>query len=80
MINSIFSYYDKLITTIPAGYAALLSLAILALLVWALYRFVKGNFIWIILIVVFIPATWPALKSIGRALAYIAGFFLARIK
>jgi len=80
MINKIFSYYDKLILGIPAGYSGLLSLAILALLIWALYRFIKGKFIWIILIIVFIPATWPALKSLGRVLLIIAEFLIARVK
>jgi len=79
-INKIFSYYDKLIMGIPPGYSGLLSLVILALLAWALYKFIKGNFIWIILIIVFIPATWPALKGLGRIIFIIFTFLITRIK
>lgn len=78
-ISKIFSYYDKLIMSISPGYSGILSLAILSLFIWALYRFIKGNFIWFVIIIVFIPATWPALKSIGRALMIIGEFLLVRI-
>jgi hypothetical protein len=79
-LSKIFGYYDKLIMGISPGYSGLLSLGILLLLAWAIYRFIKGNAIWIVLVIIFIPATWPALKSIGRLLLYILQFLLVRIK
>jgi len=65
---------------ISPGYSGLIAILILLLLVWSLWRFIKGNFIWIILIIIFIPATWPALKSLGRMLLIIGEFLLIHIK
>jgi len=79
-LSKIFSSYDKFIMGISPGYSALISVIILVLLLWSIYRFIKGNFIWIILVVIFIPATWPALKSIGRILFYVTQFLLVKIK
>jgi len=80
MISSIFAYYDKLIMGISPGYSGLISLAVLAILAWSLYRFIKGNFVWIVLIIICIPATWPALKSLVRVILIISAFLIARIK
>ena len=79
-INLIFTAYDKLIMGFSPGYSGLISLAILLLLVFAIFRFIKGNFIWIALIIIFIPATWPALKSIARILFILLTFLISRIK
>jgi len=80
MLNSIFAYYDKTIMGISPGYSGLISFVILLLLLWSLWRFIKGNFIWIVLIIIFIPATWPALKSVGRVLLLLGEFLLVHIK
>jgi len=65
---------------VSPGYSSLIAIGILVLLVLAVLRFIKGNFIWVILILLFIPAAWPALKSIGRVLEIIGLFLLVHIK
>jgi len=79
-ITNIFVYYDELIMGISPIYSGLISLGILLFLAWSLYRFIKGNFIWIILIIIFIPAAWPALKSLVRVVLIIFTFLITRIK
>lgn len=79
-LSDIFSYYDKLLLGVTPGYSSLISLGILLVLGWAIWRFVRGNFIWVVGIVIFIPAAWPALKSIGRFLLIIATFLLIHLK
>ncbi|MCX6812755.1 MAG: hypothetical protein NTW79_04050 [Candidatus Berkelbacteria bacterium] len=79
-ISNIFNFYDKWILGISPGVSGLISLAILLLLAFSLWRFVKGNFIWIILVIIFIPATWPALKSIARILIFVSEFLILRVK
>ncbi|OIN89762.1 hypothetical protein CO019_01245 [Candidatus Berkelbacteria bacterium CG_4_9_14_0_2_um_filter_42_30] len=79
-IINIFAYYDKLIMGVSPVYSGLISLGILLLFAWSLYRFIKGNSIWIILIIVCIPATWPTLKSLARIISIIFAFLITRIK
>ncbi|PIU24518.1 hypothetical protein COT12_00655 [Candidatus Berkelbacteria bacterium CG08_land_8_20_14_0_20_39_8] len=79
MLDSIFSFYDKTIMGLSPGYSGLISLAILLVLLWSFWHFIRGNFIWIILILIFIPAAWPAVKSIGRILLILGTFLILHI-
>ena len=79
-LSKIFAYYDKVIMGLSPGYSSLISLVILIILVWSLWRFIKGNFIWVVLVLFFVPAAWPALKSIGRVLEILGLFLIVHIK
>ncbi|HPL01393.1 MAG: hypothetical protein PHH45_01170 [Patescibacteria group bacterium] len=80
VINTIFSYYDKLLSTMSPTYAGFLSLFVLLALAYSIYNFIKGNIIWIVAIIIFIPATIPALKTLLKILLIIFEFLIIKIK
>jgi hypothetical protein len=80
VINTIFSYYDKLLATMSPTYAVFISLFILIALAYSIYNFIKGNVIWIIAIIIFIPATVPALKTLLKIFVIIFEFLIIKIK
>ena len=61
-------------------YAGFLSLFVLLSLAYSIYNFIKGNIIWIVAIVIFIPATIPALKTLLKILLIIFEFLIIKIK
>lgn len=64
----------------PPSYAGLLSLAILLILTYSIYNFIKGNIIWIVAIIIFIPAVLPAIKMIFKILLILFEFLVIKIK
>jgi len=61
-------------------YAGFLSLFVLLALAYSIYNFIKGNIIWIVAIIIFIPATIPALKTLLKILLIIFEFLIIKIK
>jgi len=61
-------------------YAGFLSLFVLLALAYSIYNFIKGNIIWIIAIIIFIPTTIPALKTLLKILLIIFEFLIIKIK
>lgn len=77
-VNQIFGFYDKTIFNMPIHYQALLSLAILIFFIWMVYIFLKSkNWIFLAIIIVLLPETWPAARNIGMiAWNIFKGLFL----
>jgi len=65
-VSKIFGFYDKTISNMPLHYQAILSLAVLIFFVWMVYIFIKSkSWIFLAVIIVLLPETWPAAKNIG---------------
>lgn len=77
-LDQVFGYYDKLIANLPTHIQALISLGLIAFLIWNIYAIIKnGHWVLIALLVVSLPGTWPALRMIGSFLwAIIRGLLL----
>lgn len=75
-LNLIFTCYDKLISGLTLTQQSFISLALLFILLWQIYSVLRnGHWIFIALLILFLPGTWPAAKRIG-AILYQAGLFL----
>lgn len=73
--NQIFGYYDKLIAPLSPGMQALVSFILLLVLLWQVYMIIKsGHWIFIALLVILLPGTWPAAKEVGRFFLMILEF------
>jgi hypothetical protein len=67
ILNKIFSTYDSAIGPLPVSYQAIISFSILLFLLWIVYIFIKSkNWIFLAVIIVTLPETWPAAKNIGK--------------
>ena len=81
LLNKIFSMYDSAIISLPVPYQAIISFSILLFFIWIVYIFIKSkNWIFLAVIIVTLPETWPAAKNIGKIIwALFVGIF-KRIK
>ncbi|MFA7244364.1 MAG: hypothetical protein WC080_03705 [Patescibacteria group bacterium] len=77
-LDQLFGYYDKFLANVPVQYQALISIALIAFLIWNIYAIIKnGHWLLIALLVVALPGTWPALRMIGNFLwAIIKGLLM----
>ena len=66
-LNSVFSVYDTMITKLPVSYQAIISFCVLLFFIWMVYIFIKSkSWIFLAVIIVLLPETWPAAKNIGQ--------------
>ncbi len=75
----IFQYVDNLFLAIPPAYRSATALFVLLLLVFSLWRIIKGYGIFILIIIILIPGIWPALKTVGGDLLLLLTYILYRI-
>jgi len=80
IINAIFTYYDKLLETVPITYQATISLVLLLILIWNIYQLIKsGHWIFVAILIFMLPGTWPAARKIGEFVWVIVQGLLMRI-
>lgn len=78
-LNTIFSYYDNLIANFSPATQAIISLVLLFVLIGQIYLIIKnGEWIFIVALIVLLPGTWPAAKSVGNLLLIIIKFLIIR--
>lgn len=81
VVNQIFGWYDKFIGSMPLHFQALLSLGVLIFFVWIVYIFFKSkSWIFLAVIIVLLPETWPAAKNIGMIVWNIFKNLFLRLK
>lgn len=79
ILNSIFTYYDKTIVNFDPFWQAIISLLLLGFLIWQIFMVIKsGQWIFLALLILLLPGTWPAAKMVGNYLLTIAQFLLTR--
>ena len=67
IIEQIFTFYDKLISPLSASQQAGISLLVILIIVWQVYLFIKsGHWIFIAVLIILMPSTWPAVKHVGE--------------
>lgn len=81
ILDTIFGFYDKIISRLPEKVQFLFALVILALIVLSFVMVIKrGHWIFIALFVIFFPGGWTALKVVGGVIWTIIKFLLIRIQ
>lgn len=81
VLNQIFTFYDRLIMDLPAKIQILISLLVLALLIWSLFSIMKkGHWIFVIIFVILFPSGFGAMKNIALIVWGIVKFLLTRIQ
>ncbi|HEV8601695.1 MAG TPA: hypothetical protein VGQ87_03840 [Patescibacteria group bacterium] len=77
-MDQIFGIYNQFLSYFPSELHGLISLILAALIVIAVFRIVKKDFVYIILLVVLLPASLPILKNIWESLGNIIRFLLTK--
>jgi hypothetical protein len=78
MLAEIYSIYAQFLSFFPERLHWLVSLVLAGLLVYAVFQTIKRNFIWIILLVVLLPASLPILANIWKGVVDIIKYLLTR--
>ena len=78
MMESVYSIYAQFLSYFPDKFHGLVSLALAALLVWGIYKVVRRQFVYIVLLIVLLPASVPILKSVWAQVLELLKFLLKR--
>lgn len=77
-MQEIYSIYGQFLGFFPEGSRWIVSVVLAALLVFAIFQIIKRNFIWLILLVILLPASLPILSNIWENLVEFIKFLLTR--
>jgi len=70
--------YSQFINIFPVGIQPIVSIAMAVFLVYSVVQVVKRNFIYLILLVILLPASVPILKGVWEGILAIIRFLLGR--
>jgi hypothetical protein len=78
MISEIYSIYNQFLNIFPQQLHWAVSLVLAAFLVLAIFQTLKRNFIWIILLVILLPASLPILHGVWEGALEIIKFLITK--
>jgi hypothetical protein len=70
--------YQQFLNFFPAWLHPFISIAVVVFLVYSIVQALKRNFIWLILLVILLPASIPILKNVVEALVGFIKYLLAQ--
>ncbi len=77
-MDSIFQIYTQFLGYFPANLHPLISFLLAILLVYGIIKVLQKEFVYIIVLVVLLPASLPILKNIWESVVNIINFLLAK--
>ena len=77
-MNDIYAIYNQFLGYFPDQIHGLVSLGLAILLIIGIYKVLKKQLIYIILLIVLLPASGPILKNIWQQLLTLLQFLLSR--
>ena len=76
--DQIYSIYDQFLSNFPKHLHGLISLFLAGLLIFGIYKVLRRQLIYLILLVILLPASVPILKNVWVQLLEILKFLLSR--
>lgn len=77
-MTELFDIYQQFLNFFPESAHGFVSLGLAVLIAYAIYKIVKKNFIFIILLIVLLPASIPILSNIWQSLTNLIKFLLTK--
>lgn len=77
-MQTIFNFYEQFLSNFSAEYHGLISFCLAMLIVVGIYKIIKKEFIWLIVLVILLPASIPILKNIWQALIEALRYLLSK--
>ena len=78
MVTQLITYYDQFLNLFPANWHGPISLILLLAIAGTIWHVLRKSGLWLILLIVLVPALVPVLKDIGKTLIEIMKLLLAR--
>jgi hypothetical protein len=77
-MDQIYTIYNQFLSYFPENLRGFVSLGLAVILAIGIFKVLKRQFIYIILLVILLPASVPILKNIWESLAGILKFLLTK--
>ena len=77
-MDQIFSIYNQFLSFFPEHYHGLVSLVLAGVLAYAVFKVIKRQFIYIVLLIILLPASIPILKNIWDGVLNLLKFLLTK--
>jgi len=77
-LQQIYSIYDQFLGYFPQNLHGIVSLALASLLVFGIYKVLRRQLVYLILLIILLPASVPILKNIWEQLFVLIKFLLSR--
>lgn len=77
-MDGIYQIYNQFLSYFPAGLHGLVSFLLAILIIYGVIKVIQKDFVWIIALIILLPASVPILKNIWDSLAHIINFLLAK--
>lgn len=75
---NIEQYYNQFLSNFPLWSHGFISIVLVILLAYAVFQTIKRNFIYLIVLVILLPASWPIIKQVWNQILQIFSFLLGR--
>lgn len=73
---NIASFYQALLNGFPPTVRPWLSLVLVALIAYSVFKIVKKQFIFLIILIVLLPGAWPIVKTVWFGIVATVNFLL----
>ena len=77
-LQQIYGIYDQFLSNFPAKFHGMVSLALAVLLVYGIYKVLRKHFIYVVLLVILLPASVPILRSVWGQTLELLKFLVSR--
>lgn len=75
-MDAIYSIYNQFLNYFPKGLHGVVSLALAILLIFGIYKVLRRQLVYLILLIILLPASVPILKNIWEQLLALIKFLL----
>ncbi len=77
-MGEIYSIYNQFLGVFPESMRWAVSVVLAVLLIYAVFQILKKNFIFIILLIVLLPASVPILRNVWESAVDVVKYLLTR--
>lgn len=77
-LQPVYSIYEQFLSYFPENLHGLVSLALALLLVFGIYKVLRRQLIYLVLLIILLPASVPILKNIWEQVLALIKFLLSR--
>jgi hypothetical protein len=77
-MNQIITSYNQFLSFFPQSIHGGVSLVLVILVVYSIYKVIKHNFVWLILLFILLPASQPILKSVWEGAVNVVKYLLTK--
>ncbi len=75
-IADIQNLYLQFLGNFPVSLRPIISIGLAVLIVYSIFKIIKQDFLWIIVLIILLPGSWPILQSVWQGVLAFIKFLL----